>query len=261
MPARPHAIIGREAELRHLEELVDAVDDGPAAVLLEGEIGIGKTRLWDEGVSAARSRSRRVLACRPSGSEARLAYAALGDLLAEVPDAAMADLPGPQRRAVEVALLRAEPDEQESPRRAVALGTLGVLRTLARERPTLLAIDDAQWLDPASAGALAFVVRRLADERVGLLVARRADGASAVPLGLDRAFPEGRFRRVPVGSLGPAELDRVVSDRVGVALPRPTLRRLHPTPRSPRRSTRLRGGPGRGARRTPPPNWPSRRAG
>ena len=227
MPARPHAIIGREAELRHLEELVDAVDDGPAALLLEGEIGIGKTRLWDEGVSAARSRSRRVLACRPSGSEAALAYAALGDLLAEVPDAAMADLPGPQRHAVEVALLRAEPDEQESPRRAVALGTLGVLRTLARERPTLLAIDDAQWLDPASADALAFVVRRLADERVGLLVARRTDGAAGVPLDLDRAVPEGRFRRVPVGSLSLAELDRVLTGHVGAALPRRTLARLH----------------------------------
>jgi hypothetical protein len=98
MPAGPHAIIGREAELRHLGELVDGIDDGPVALLLEGEIGIGKTRLWDEGVSAARSGSRRVLVCRPSGSEAQLAYAALGDLLAEVPNTAMAGLPRPQRR-------------------------------------------------------------------------------------------------------------------------------------------------------------------
>jgi hypothetical protein len=75
-----------------------------------------------------------VLACRPIDAEAQLAYAALGDLLAEVPERALAELPGPQRHALEVALLRAEPAEQRSLPRAVALGLLGVLRRLRAKR-------------------------------------------------------------------------------------------------------------------------------
>jgi hypothetical protein len=92
-------------------------------LVIEGEIGIGKTALWKHGLSAAANRSHRVLACRPIDAEAQLAYAALGDLLAEVPEGALAELPGPQRHALEVALLRAEPEEQRSLPRAVAFAT------------------------------------------------------------------------------------------------------------------------------------------
>ena len=139
---------------------------------MEGEPGIGKTTLWADGVSAASDRAY-VLSCRPVEAETQLGYAALGDLLGFVADAVVAELPPPQRHAIDVALLRAEPGAEGSFRRAVAVATLGVLRLLARDAPTIVAIDDAQWLDQPSEAALGFAVRRLRDERIGLLLARR----------------------------------------------------------------------------------------
>jgi tetratricopeptide (TPR) repeat protein len=74
---------------------------------------------------------------------------------------------------------------------------------------------------------LAFVARRLTDERVGLLIARRLEGATGVPLDLERGLPDGRLRRLRVGSLTVAELDRLLNARLGALLPRRTLARLH----------------------------------
>jgi hypothetical protein len=227
MSVGPRTIIGREPELRRVDELLDAIQGGPMALVVEGEIGIGKTAIWKQGLAAASDRSYHVLACRPNDAEAQLAYAAVGDLLADVPEEVLAEVPGPQRRALEVALLRAEPEERQSLPRAVPLGLLGVLRTLARQAPTLVGIDDVQWLDHPSERALAFVARRLADERVGLLVARRLEGAPEAPLDLDRGLPDGRLRRLQVGSLTMAELGRLLSDRLGTPFPRRTLTRLH----------------------------------
>src|SRR5919197_249563 len=155
-----------------------------------------------------------VAACRPAAAEAQLAYAALGDLLEAVPGAALAELPGPQRRALEVALLRAEPGERQPLPRAVALGLLGVLRALARAGPVLVAADDVQRLDHPTANALAFAARRLEDERVGLLLAWRLEGSVEVPLDLDHALPEGRLRRVRIEGLGLEELDRMLGGRL-----------------------------------------------
>src|SRR5262249_54738214 len=155
----------------------------------------------------------RVLVCRPIESEAQLAYAALGDLLAEVSDEAMAELPGPQRQALEVALLRSEPEGEPS-QRAVALATLGVLRSIARECPTVVGIDDVQWLDHESESALAFVARRLKDERIGLLMTRRSERSSTLPLDLERGFVGGRSSAVQVESLAPPDLGRLLIARL-----------------------------------------------
>jgi DNA-binding CsgD family transcriptional regulator len=222
-------LIGREPELRRVEEFLDAMRTGPVALVLEGEIGIGKTVLWRQGLSAAGARGHRVLSCRPIDAEAQLAYVALGDLLAEVPEAVLRELPAPQRRAVEVALLRAEPEEGQLVPRAVPLGLLGVLRALARQGPTLVGIDDVQWLDGPSERALAFAARRLTDERIGLLVVQRVEGegGSGIPLDLERALPEGRLGRLPVGSLAVAELDRLLEARLDAVVSRRTLARLH----------------------------------
>lgn len=182
---------------------------------------MGKTTVWKAALAAAASRSYRVLAARPSEAETQLAYAALGDLLVDVADAALAQLPGPQRHALEVALLRAEPEGRESLQRAIALGTLGVLRALQAEGPILVAIDDAQWLDPPSESALAFAARRLGDDRVGLLVSRRLEGARGIPLDLD---PLPRIRVEP---LDVAAIEELLATRLGTSLPRRTLVQLH----------------------------------
>ena len=88
-------VIGREAELSVLGAFLDDVRGGPAALLLDGEAGVGKTTLWKEGLEAARERSYRILTCQPVESEAKLSFAALGDLLGGVVEEVAAFLPGP----------------------------------------------------------------------------------------------------------------------------------------------------------------------
>ena len=211
------SIIGRDEELMSVDGFLGAIEGGPVALLLDGEAGIGKTVLWSAGLAAASERSYRVLACCPIESETEMAYAALGDLLSDHAADVLAGLPGPQRRAIEVALLLREPEEELPAQRAVAVATLGVLAALSRERPLLVGIDDVQWLDPESESVLAFVARRLRHERIGVLVARRAEAAVDVPLDLARAMPEGRFGRVRIEPMGSSELDRLLAVPSGCA--------------------------------------------
>jgi DNA-binding CsgD family transcriptional regulator len=219
-------ILGRDAELAAIASWLDRLVAGPVALVLEGEAGIGKTTLWEAGVAAARRRGYPVLACRPVEAEATLSFAALGDLLDRVLDEVLGPLPDPQGRALEVALLRADAGEDPADQRAVSVATLGVLRLLARSGPLVMAVDDVQWLDGPSARVLAFAVRRLTNEPVGLLVSVRTTGRQAVPLPL-QAWPRDRVGRLPVGPLSVGALQRLVRSRLGHSLPRSVLLRLH----------------------------------
>src|SRR6188472_986975 len=102
-------VLGREGDVETLTAFLDAVREGPTGFVVEGEPGIGKTTLWEAGVAAAGERGYRVLTCRPAGSEVQLSYAALGDLLEPVLAETLEELPPPQRRALEVALLLEDP--------------------------------------------------------------------------------------------------------------------------------------------------------
>ena len=114
-------IIGREAEVSALREFVAA--EPPAGTLvLAGGPGIGKTTLWQEGIESARDQGLHVLVARPSGAEARHSFAGLIDLCDGVEEHALAVLPPPQRAALEVALLRAEPGGRPPGAQAIALG-------------------------------------------------------------------------------------------------------------------------------------------
>jgi len=94
---RSAELVGRESELAALPEFLDAVAEGPAALVLEGDAGIGKTVLWAAGAGLAHDRGCGVLSCRPTEAEIQLPFAALGDLLDGVPEGALAGLPEPQR--------------------------------------------------------------------------------------------------------------------------------------------------------------------
>jgi DNA-binding CsgD family transcriptional regulator len=218
-------LIGREAELDRVEEFLGELESGPSVLLVEGEMGIGKSALWSQALLSAAARGQRVLRCRPGECETQLAYAALGDLLAEVPEAAMAELPAPQRHALDVALLRAEPQGDGPLQRAIGMGLLGLLRTLAEAAPTLVAIDDTHWLDPASESALGFVARRLGDDRIGLLCVRRGSGPD-VPLGLDRALAQGHFDRLALGGLSADALDLLLRTNLATPPSRQTVARI-----------------------------------
>jgi DNA-binding CsgD family transcriptional regulator len=192
-------------------------------LVLTGGPGIGKTTLWEEGIRDARERGLRALVARPSGAEARLAYATLIDLLGGVETEELAVLPSPQRRALEAAILRAEPTEAPSDASAIAVGFLGVLRALATRGPLLVAVDDVQWLDPASAEALVFAARRLDEGGARFLLAKRP--GKGVPL--ERALEPRGVDVLEVGPLSLGATRRMLSVRLGLALSRHVLRRVH----------------------------------
>jgi DNA-binding CsgD family transcriptional regulator len=216
-------VVGRESEIDSVHDFLEAVPGGPIALLIEGEIGIGKTTLWRGGVAEAGERGLQVLTSRPVEAEIALPFAALGDLLGDVADAALGRLPDPQREALEVALLRAGAKPGGLQRRAVALGVLGAIRVLAEEAPLILAIDDAQWLDPPSADALAFAARRLRDEPIGFLLARRAGASEQSRVDLETALEPDRLTRLVIGPLDIRSLDRLLRAQLGRQFPRPAL--------------------------------------
>ncbi len=216
-------VVGRDAELSAIRALVESVSDGAAAVVLEGEAGMGKTTLWSAGVTFAGEQSLLVLEARPAESEVALTFCALGDLLHPVLEEALAPLPEGQKRAVSRALVLGDDEGPPPDPHAVGVALLNGLRGLAETRPLLLAIDDVQWLDPASAGALAFAVRRLRGESVGVLLARRTGVESVLLDEVARCLPPARLVHVEVGPLDVGALHGVVQEHLGVALPRPLL--------------------------------------
>jgi DNA-binding CsgD family transcriptional regulator len=220
-------VIGRESELAILHQFLDSIPTGPSALLLSGDPGIGKTTVWKEGLAGAQLRRYRTLSCRPVEAETRLSYTALGDLLEPVLEEALPAVPEPQRRSLEVALLRSPSSGARADQRAVSLAVLGCLRSVASTSPVVVAVDDVQWMDLPSARVLQFVVRRLKDEPVGLMMATRGARADDDPLGVVPAFAEDRVHAVRVGPLSLDAIERVLRDKVGEGFARTTLLSLH----------------------------------
>src|SRR5688500_5141088 len=172
-------VVGREQELAAIDAFIDAPPGGPAALLLEGEAGIGKTTLWLAAVQAARVRGQQVLDAAPVEAERDLPFSALGDLLGGVIDSVIDRLPPPQARALKVALLLDDGGSRTPDRRAVALAGLSAIRLLSAEGAVLIAIDDVRWLDAASGDVLRYAVRRLRSEPIRVLLLSRGTGRSA----------------------------------------------------------------------------------
>jgi DNA-binding CsgD family transcriptional regulator len=220
--AAPVSVIGRDDELALLDDFATSLAAGPAAFVLVGEAGVGKTTLWRAGVDAARERGSRVLETRPSEAEARLAFAGLSDLLDPVLDDLLDALPLPQADALRVALLLKRPTGAPPDERAVAFAFLTALRELAADRPTLVAVDDLQWLDSPSAAMLTFAWRRLRDEPAGLLASRRAGLPVRVSL-----IDDDRAQRLDVVPLSAGAVHRLLQEQVELVLSRPALLRVH----------------------------------
>ena len=162
-------LLDRLTERAALGGLLEAARGGrSAALVVHGEAGVGKTALLEDAIaSAAGMRIARVAGIE---SEMELAYAALQQLCAPM-RGGLDRLPNPQRQALGVVFgLRAgEPPD----RFLVGLAVLSLLADAAQKQPLLCVIDDAQWLDRASAQALGVVARRLLGEPVALVVAVR----------------------------------------------------------------------------------------
>jgi DNA-binding CsgD family transcriptional regulator len=220
-------VIGRQAELARIDAFLAGVPAGARALVIEGEPGMGKTTLWLAGVENAAERAWRVLSARPSDAEATFAFAGLGDLLEAADDDALARLPAPQQRALRVALLREVPEGRPPDPGTVAVALLNALRGLSQGGPVLIAVDDVQWLDGPSALALGFAIRRLRDEPIGVLLARRIVGNARLPLELDRRSAREPLDPIAVGPLDVGALGEILDARLDLRFPRPILRRIH----------------------------------
>lgn len=213
-------IFGREAELASVERFVDSLPAGPAFLVIDGEAGIGKTTIWNVGVACARERLYWVLVARPAEAETTMSYAALGDLLEPVLQQTLRKLPEPQQLALEVALLRAKARGAPPEPRTLGVAVVNVLRALAAVTPVLVAVDDLQWLDTASARVLDFALRRLESLPIGLLATWRVGESRAGAVTLEAAD------HVAVGPLHVAALDAMIRMRLDMAFPPSTLHRL-----------------------------------
>jgi DNA-binding CsgD family transcriptional regulator len=221
------AIVGRGAELGSVRSFLDRDPEGPATLVLEGAAGIGKSTLWLAGVEAARERGFCVLVSRPAELERGLAHAGLGDLFDEVLERVLPELSPPRRRALEVALLIEDASPGADPR-TLGVAVRSALEALAAETPVVLAVDDVQWLDPSSASVLTFALRRMGEQPVHVLLARRT-GERAAPSELESAFETDRIERLPVGPLSLGAVHTLLQARLGRTFSRPSLLRVHET--------------------------------
>ena len=220
-------MLGRRRECDVLDRLLDAVRGGEGRTLVvRGQPGVGKTALLDYlGEQAA---GCRVAHAAGVESEMELVYAGLHQLLTPMLDR-LERLPAPQANALRTAFgLRpgSAPD-----RFLVGLAALSLLAEVAEEHPLVCLVDDAQWLDQASAQVLGFVARRLAAESVGLVFAARAQGDELAGLpklevqGLRGADARALLDSVLTGPLDPRVYDRILAEAGGnplalVELPR-----------------------------------------
>jgi len=220
-------MVGREGERARIEQALNEVSGGPVGLCLEGAPGIGKTTVWREAVDAARERGYRVLCTTPAEPDAQLSFAALGDLLDGEVSEALADLPDPQRRALRASLLLDHPSDAPSGPGLVPRAVLSVIRELAAEGPLVVAIDDEQWLDRASARVLGFALCRLREEPVSVLLARRTNDDGSLWPELARGFAGVGLERATIAPLDDQTVELLLRERLGRPIPRRTLRRIH----------------------------------
>jgi AAA ATPase domain len=168
----------RSAEWRQVRAFAEAIRPAPAALAVQGEAGAGKSTLWRAGIQAAAAAGYRLLRSEPSASEADLSFAGLSDLLTGVLSLVADQIPGPQREALEIALLLRAAGDEPPTARAVGLAVLAALRGCLAEGPVMVAVDDVQWLDEASLEALTFALRRISGGPLSLLVAARTETAA-----------------------------------------------------------------------------------
>lgn len=214
-------VVGREAELARLDRFVREALPGTSIVLIGGP-GIGKTTVWQAALHSAREEGIQVLAARPGGSDAQLAFGGLIDLCDRLGEPELSSLPAAQRAVLEDALMRGASGAASPSSAAVEPGLLGVLRALAERSPVLVAVDDLQWLDPASERALTFVARRLGGLPVGFLLARRPGQMGL----LENALARGALERIELGPLSLGAVRSLLFERLGLTISRQRLRQI-----------------------------------
>jgi DNA-binding CsgD family transcriptional regulator len=208
-----------------LGKFLRSAEIGPAALVIEGAAGIGKTTFWLSAVGHLRDNGSRILSARPAAAESVMAYASLADMLVDCDYSMHFDLPGPQRRALDRVLLRSD-DDTATDQRAVGAAVLSVLTALSDDSPVVLAIDDLQWLDTSSRHIIAYVARRL-PARVSVMVTVRVEDAHAAPASWLTLPQPDAMHRVRMRTMSLGALQKVLAARLGRTFPRPAMVSIH----------------------------------
>jgi DNA-binding CsgD family transcriptional regulator len=212
-------LLGRRSECAALDQLVASVGAGRSrALVVRGDAGIGKSALLE--YLAQHSAGCAVARAAGVESEMELAYAGLQQLCVSFLDR-VERLPGPQRDALGTAFGLRDGDAPD--RFLVGLAVLSLLSDAAEDRPLVCIVDDAQWLDTASAQALAFAARRLGAESLGLVFAVRDpsrdphfEGLPKLAVGgLDNRDAHELLATVVTGPLDERVRDRLVAETRG----------------------------------------------
>jgi DNA-binding CsgD family transcriptional regulator len=219
MTAVASDLVGRDAELAVIDRLLHEATAGrSAACVIEGGVGIGKTAVLRAAISRAQQRGFLVLSARPVEAETAFSFAALGDMLRPHLSTIIDRLARPQRAALEAALLVGDVEGPPPDPHAVAVAVLTTLGLLTGERPAIVAVDDAQWLDSPSRSVLRYLARRLPPRTVIVVTERSERDATGFAI-------DGE--RVRLGPLSAGALQLLIHERLGIALTRPALARLH----------------------------------
>src|SRR5919201_2058106 len=218
-------LVGRDDELVRLREFVSSMADGPRAMVVRGEAGIGKSTLWRAAINAEEVAAFTVLSARCVEAELPLALVGVSDLVQDALSGVADELADHERTALGVALGLERSDVRPPDAIALPRAFLSLLRLLARDAPVLIAIDDVQWLDGPSARVVSFAARRLGDAQVRILVTQRGDDSD--PLGLAHAFDEEHLEEVLLGGLSIGALAHLLRRRLDTRIPRPVLSRVH----------------------------------
>jgi DNA-binding CsgD family transcriptional regulator/tetratricopeptide (TPR) repeat protein len=216
----------RPAEEQALGEFLAVSATEPSALVIDGEAGIGKTTLLSAGLVLARDRGFRVLSARAVDADSVLAYGSLADLLTGVEPSIWADLPAPQRIAIDRVVLRDRAADAVTDQRTVAAGFLSVIDRLTDSGPVLIAIDDLQWLDRSSVNVIGYAARRLSGP-VGLLATVRTESDNSGAISWLHLPRPDAFRRLTLLPLSPHALELIVREEVDRPIPRAVMTRIH----------------------------------
>lgn len=212
-------LFGRHEECAVLDDVIASLRTGTSAVrVVRGEAGIGKSVLLE--YAAAQASGMTVTRAQGVEADMELAWASLHQLCAPF-IGAVDNLPTPQRNALQVAFGITAGDPPD--RFLVGLAVLTLLTHASEDRPVLLAVDDAHWLDQVSLQTLEFVARRLLAEPVGILFTIRdpegADALRGLPelalTGLDKQAAGAFLGSSVDGRIEPRVRDRLVAETHG----------------------------------------------
>lgn len=223
MSAGPPRLLGREAEVAELVRVLTGDDGGHVAAV--GSAGIGKSTLLREVASRAEAAGILVRSTVGATSERGLPFVGLHDLVGH--DAEHLRLPEPLRAALDVTVLHTRAAEVSVDPTALNLAVLRVLEQLSAERRLLLVLDDLPWVDVATRASLAFVLRRLAPDRISTLAALRPEAMETLGGTEADIVPPGLVRTVAIGPLDEVTLAAVVEGRLGSRLSHRLSRQLH----------------------------------